>query len=56
MTDSARLLDIFGRMLAIRRFEETVFDLHQEGAFSGHYHLYIGQAGGVRHMVGLILP
>jgi pyruvate dehydrogenase E1 component alpha subunit len=42
-TDAARLLDIFKKMLAIRRFEENVFDLYEEGAFGGHYHLYIGQ-------------
>jgi pyruvate dehydrogenase E1 component alpha subunit len=41
--DNARLLDIFERMVAIRRFEENVFALHEEGLFSGHYHLYIGQ-------------
>ena len=42
-TDSARSLDIFKNMVAIRRFEEQVFDLYEEGAFAGHYHLYIGQ-------------
>jgi len=38
-----RLLDIFTKMLAIRRFEEVIFDLHEAGEFGGHYHLYIGQ-------------
>lgn len=42
-TEAARFLDIFERMLAIRRFEETVYALHAEGKFGGHYHLYIGQ-------------
>jgi TPP-dependent pyruvate/acetoin dehydrogenase alpha subunit len=41
--DAARSLDIFRNMMAIRRFEEAVFDLYQEGEFAGHYHLYIGQ-------------
>ena len=41
--DNARLVDIFERMIAIRRFEEAVFVLHEEGEFPGHYHLYIGQ-------------
>jgi len=41
--EAARLLDIFERMLAIRRFEETVYALHEDGQFGGHYHLYIGQ-------------
>ena len=35
-----RLLD---SMLLIRRFEEAVLRLSQEGKFRGHYHLYIGQ-------------
>ena len=30
-------------MLTIRRFEEAVLRLSNEGAFRGHYHLYIGQ-------------
>jgi len=38
-----RLAGIFKKMLAIRRFEEVVFDLHGAGEFAGHYHLYIGQ-------------
>jgi pyruvate dehydrogenase E1 component alpha subunit len=30
-------------MLLIRRFEEAVLRMSQEGQFRGHYHLYIGQ-------------
>jgi len=41
--DNARLVDVFERMVAIRRFEEVVYGLHEEKLFSGHYHLYIGQ-------------
>jgi TPP-dependent pyruvate/acetoin dehydrogenase alpha subunit len=43
MTENSRMLDIFERMLKIRRFEEKVLALHDAGDFSGHYHLYIGQ-------------
>ncbi|MBT5048220.1 MAG: thiamine pyrophosphate-dependent dehydrogenase E1 component subunit alpha [Rhodospirillaceae bacterium] len=43
MSDSNRSLDIFEKMIAIRRFEEEVFNLHEAGEFGGHYHLYIGQ-------------
>lgn len=32
-------------MLLIRRFEETVVKLANDGHFRGHYHLYIGQEG-----------
>jgi acetoin:2,6-dichlorophenolindophenol oxidoreductase subunit alpha len=39
----ARMLDIFERMILIRRFEEAVYDFHQQKLFGGHYHLYIGQ-------------
>ncbi len=39
----ARSLGIFERMILIRRFEEAVYDFHQQKLFSGHYHLYIGQ-------------
>ena len=34
---------LFETMLKMRRFEETVFKLNSDGAFTGHYHLYIGQ-------------
>ena len=46
MADEAghkRPLDIFESMLAIRRFEEAVFELRDGGHFGGHYHIYIGQ-------------
>ena len=33
------------KMLLIRRFEEAVVKLANEGNFRGHYHLYIGQEG-----------
>ena len=33
----------FATMIRIRRLEETVYALADEGAFPGHYHLYIGQ-------------
>jgi TPP-dependent pyruvate/acetoin dehydrogenase alpha subunit len=34
---------LFETMLLMRRFEEAVALLARQGAFSGHYHLYIGQ-------------
>src|SRR3970282_2165283 len=33
------------KMLLIRRFEEAVVKLANDGHFRGHYHLYIGQEG-----------
>ena len=48
------LLRIFERMVAIRRFEEAVFELREGGHFRGHYHLYIGQeATGAAAMAAL---
>ena len=41
--DRARLVEIFKSMIAVRRFEEEVFNLHEAGEFGGHFHLYIGQ-------------
>jgi len=43
MADKERLLKIFQNMVLIRRFEEAVFEFHEQNLFSGHYHLYIGQ-------------
>ena len=43
MLDNTRWLEIFEKMIAMRRFEEEVFNLHEDEAFGGHYHLYIGQ-------------
>jgi TPP-dependent pyruvate/acetoin dehydrogenase alpha subunit len=40
-TDDA--LRLLRSMLRIRRFEERLIRLHQEGLFPGHYHVYIGQ-------------
>ena len=52
--DRDTALGIFERMLAIRRFEEAVFELRQGGHFGGHYHLYIGQeATGAAAMAAL---
>lgn len=41
--DETRHLDMFERMLLIRRFEEALVGLAEEKAFTSHYHLYIGQ-------------
>ncbi|MFM1815989.1 MAG: hypothetical protein RLZ98_2684 [Pseudomonadota bacterium] len=52
--DEARKWSLFEVMLRMRRFEEAVFSLHDEGAFTGHYHLYIGQeAAGAAAMSAL---
>lgn len=37
------LLELCRKMLLIRRFEEGLITLHNEGRFRGHYHVYIGQ-------------
>lgn len=37
------LLDCFYRMILVRRFEERLIGLHDEGQFVGHFHVYIGQ-------------
>ena len=37
------LIECCRRMLLIRHFEETLVAVHNQGHFSGHYHLYIGQ-------------
>ena len=39
----AAALDIWTRMLAMRRFEEAAIALHGQGHLTGHYHVYIGQ-------------
>lgn len=36
-------LDIWTRMLGMRRFEEAAIALHADGHLTGHYHVYIGQ-------------
>jgi len=41
--DKTRLLNIFRHMILIRRFEEAVYEFHEQKHFGGHYHLYIGQ-------------
>jgi pyruvate dehydrogenase E1 component alpha subunit len=38
-----RLLDLYRRMLLIRRFEEELFHLTKAGYAFGHFHVYIGQ-------------
>src|SRR5918999_466482 len=37
------LLDLCRRIFVIRHFEESLVPLHDQGVFTGHYHLYIGQ-------------
>ena len=55
MPDKERLLELFRNMILIRRFEETVYEFHQQKLFGGHYHLYIGQeATGAGVMASLV--
>ena len=37
------LLDRYRRMVTIRRFEETVYDVHNRGTMPGLAHLYTGE-------------
>jgi pyruvate dehydrogenase E1 component alpha subunit len=37
------LLELCRRMFVIRHFEESLVRLHDNRAFGGHYHLYVGQ-------------
>ncbi|MBI4492046.1 MAG: thiamine pyrophosphate-dependent dehydrogenase E1 component subunit alpha [Chloroflexi bacterium] len=39
----AQALELLRQMLLIRRFEERLVHLYEQGVFQGHYHLYIGQ-------------
>ncbi len=41
--ESDRRWRTFETMLLMRRFEECVIELHDSGAFAGHFHVYIGQ-------------
>jgi len=41
--DAERLLDLYGRMLLLRRFEEEMQRLFLKGEIHGTLHLYIGQ-------------
>src|SRR5690242_11061266 len=45
-TSSALALDLYRRMLLIRRFEEAIQRLFQRGEVHGTTHLYIGQEAG----------
>lgn len=41
--DQAELESAYARVVLMRRFDERVLALHDEGAFPGHYHVYFGQ-------------
>lgn len=49
-----QLLEALRQMLLIRRFEERLVPLHDEGLVHGHYHVYIGQeatgVGAITHL------
>jgi pyruvate dehydrogenase E1 component alpha subunit len=52
----ARLLELYRRMLLIRRFEEELFHLNTAGHHFGHFHLYIGQESIGVPALGLLDP
>lgn len=41
--DQAELQAAYASVVLMRRFDERVLTLHDEGAFPGHYHVYFGQ-------------
>jgi TPP-dependent pyruvate/acetoin dehydrogenase alpha subunit len=43
MLDNQRLIEIYRRMLTVRRFEEAIFDLYRGGKMPGLAHLYSGE-------------
>lgn len=43
MLDQPSLIEIYRKMLTIRRFEEAVYDLYRNGKMPGLAHLYIGE-------------
>ena len=43
MPDNSKLLDMYRQMLAIRFFEETVFELYGQNLVPGTIHLYAGE-------------
>lgn len=47
---------LFETMLLMRRFEEAVVRLAQDGQFAGHYHLYIGQEATGAAALALLRP
>jgi pyruvate dehydrogenase E1 component alpha subunit len=52
--ERAQARDVLRQMLLIRRFEERLIALYDEGLIQGHYHVYIGQeATGVASMARL---
>lgn len=51
-----QLLDLFGKMMLMRRFEEELILLTQSGVSVGHYHVYIGQECTGAPAVSLLRP
>ena len=54
--DKAELLDFYGQMLLIRRFEERAGQLYGLGLIGGFCHLYIGQEAVVVGLQSAITP
>lgn len=54
---NAALLDLFARMLLIRRTEERLIHLREDdGLLRGHYHVYIGQEATATAVCALLQP
>ena len=51
-----RQLELFRRMLRIRRFEEELLHLTRDGYNFGHFHLYIGEEAIAVPALGLLAP
>ncbi len=49
-------LDIWCRMLSMRRFEEAAIALHAGGHLTGHYHVYIGQEATGAAVIAALQP
>jgi pyruvate dehydrogenase E1 component alpha subunit len=43
MLDKDNLIEIYRKMLTIRRFKEAIFDLYRGGKMPGLAHLYSGE-------------
>ena len=54
--DKEQLLDLYGKMLSIRRFEEKAGQMYGMGLIGGFCHLYIGQEAVVTGMQATLNP
>ena len=52
--DDANKFELFETMLLVRRFEEALIELHATKAFSGHFHVCIGQEATAAVTMGML--